>query len=183
MKIKGTIYLFAPMEKDLANRKDLREHLSRPTAGRLFLEVAEKISITASIPFSSISHLMQILDKVRLDDYPVFSKKLVPAFNGTSEKELEKRRCLRISIEDINAPTDSMRYASYLGKKGNEYIKYSFFSLNSTGKMTLLDAAVDYKYRKMYFTDFFDAGVKLSKAFSAEVAKRIPLEMKNVRNS
>ncbi len=175
MRIKGTIYLFAPMEKDLENHKDLREHLSRPTSGRLFLEATE--GFYASFPFSSISKLTQILHQVRLGELEPLTKKLVSAFNGT--KELEKRRCLRISIEDINPEHDPMKYVNYAGGKVVSRAKYYDFSLDSTGVLKLLDADLDYKYGKMYFTDFFDAGVKLAKAFAAEVNSRISLEEEN----
>lgn len=174
MKIKGLVYLFTPLKKDFNDLKSLREHLVRPTAGRLFLQKEQEDKLY-SIPFSSITKLIQILYKVHLDDYD-FTCKTVDIFVGTLGEETKfDRRCLRISIEGIDAGTDPLRYAEYAGKLATSRKKFSDFSLSSIGLLTSLDLNVDDKHHKLYFTDFFDAGIKLNKMFSAEVAKRIPL--------
>jgi len=63
MKLEGVIYFYCPKESDLKDRDMLREHLVRPTAGRIFLQISEEYQWT--IPFSSTTHLVSILNEVR----------------------------------------------------------------------------------------------------------------------
>lgn len=168
MKISGIIYFFTPLESDMKNRKELREHLASPTAGRLFLQKSEHVQWT--IPFASICHLMKILNDVRSKeaselDFTIDNRPC----KSTIEKDV--RRCFRVRIEDINAEYHPRRYLSFLGKSAKDG-----FSDESTGLLVYLDLDEEHKHYKMFFTDFFDAGTKLNKAFSKEVRRRIKVE-------
>lgn len=177
MKIEGTIYIFAPLDLDITNRnrEQLREHLIRPQAGRLFLGRTETTQWT--IPFHNICHLVQILNEFHNYigngdniSYAVESGNYSKTFN------IDNRRCIRIRIKDADPQTDPSKYSSYLSSNVQERVRRSEFSSRSIGMFVTLDTDEDYKYHKLYFTDFFDAGVKLNKIFSSQVAKRIPVE-------
>lgn len=173
MKLNGVIYYYAPKESDLKDGNILRKHLIRPTEGRVFLQIDEKHQWT--IPFRSTTQLIGIFNKVRTNEDADldFTVEKQGAFNG---REMDDRRCLRISVADVNPNTDPMRHAGYLGKKGLAKQEVSQFCEKSTGVFLLLDSDEDYRYRKIYFTNMIDAGIQLDKLFSREVAKRIPVE-------
>ncbi len=176
MKIEGLIYLFAPLESDLEDRAKVREHFARSTAGRLFLKKSE--SESWSIPFGSVTQLIRILNLVsHMTDTTALDYNVEPAAYEQSLM-IDVRRCLRIRIQDINAEIDPLRYAAYLGVEGISLAARSDFNSDSIGLLTLLDADSDYKYHKLHFEDFFDAGIKIDKMFAAEVYRRIPVEEK-----
>jgi len=176
MKLEGVIYFYCPKESDLKDRDLFREHLVRPTAGRVFLQINEERRWT--IPFGSTTHLISILNDVRRNDPTNLD--FTPEnqnFKDSRSKPKDDRRCLRVSIKDADAATDPMRNAHYrMGKQGRDAQKDQNFTCESTGQFILLDKDRDYKYRYTYFTDMFDAGIQLDKIFSREVAKRIPVE-------
>jgi hypothetical protein len=176
MKIEGTIYFFAPLEKDFNSRDDLREHLARPTAGRLFLKKNEKEQWT--IPFGSITHLVSILNDVNSNEI----SDLDFTIDGNKPYEetfnIKDRRCFRVKIQSVNPNNEPLKYAGYLGGLAKEKLKCSELSDSSIGVLIQLDIDEDNKYYKMYFNDFFDAGVKLDRMFTVEVRKRILTEEK-----
>lgn len=180
MKLEGVIYFYCPKESDFKDRAELREHLIRSTAGRVFLQTEENHQWT--IPFGSITKLISILNKVRtakVDDSRPDGLDFTTEDKSFDEgrcKPKDDRRCLRISIRDVDAAADPLCHAHYLGQEGLDRQKASKFCSKSTGQFTLLDSEKDYKYRFTYFTDMFDAGIQLDKIFSREVAKRIPIE-------
>jgi len=179
MKLEGVIYFYCPKESDLKDRDMLREHLVRPTAGRIFLQISEEYQWT--IPFSSTTHLVSILNEVRtsnIDDPQPDGLDFITedkCFDNARSKPKDDRRCLRVLIADVDAALDPMCHAHYLGQEGLDAQKASKFSSDATGQFTLLDTEKDYKYRYIYFTDMLDAGIQLDKIFSREVAKRIPV--------
>ena len=175
MKLDGVIYFYCPKESDFKDRDILREHLVRPTTGRVFIQINEEHQWT--IPFGSTTQLISILIDIRRNDPSNLD--FTPEKQNFAETKkgriLEDRRCLRISIVDVDAATDPLCHAHYLGQEGLDAQKIQNFTCKSTGQFILLDSDKDYKYRYTYFTDMFDAGIQLDKIFSREVAKRIPV--------
>lgn len=173
MKLNGTIYFYAPKESDLEDRDILREHLCRPTAGRVFLQVDEDHQWT--IPFGSTTQLVGILNKVRMSENANLDFSSEKRSVVKKDRTIADRRCLRIEVKDADPRHDPSKYGHLLDKKRQNKIKRSMFAQDSTGVFIQLDCDEDYKYKKMYFTDMFDAGTKLDKMFSGGVAKRIPV--------
>lgn len=175
MKLNGVIYFYVPKVSDFSDWKMLRSHLTHPTEGRVFLQIDDGRSWT--IPFRSTTHLVSILNEVRVSKNGDLNFKAINQKSIRGEKIKDDRRCLRISIKDADPKTDPMKNARYQDG-GVKLQEASGFCDESTGVFLLLDTKPNYRLRRVFFIDCFDAGIKLDKAFSTEVAKRIPLNIK-----
>jgi len=176
MKLQGVIYYYCPKENDLKDRDMLRKHLCWPTAGRVFLQIDENTQWT--IPFGSTTKLINILNEVRtakeVRDVD-FTKQIQAAMQDENARKMDNRRCLRISITDADPQIDPSRFWKYLDKEKQNKIRCSDFADDSTGVFIQLDSNENYNYKKIYFSNMLDAGIKLDKMFSREVIDRIPI--------
>ena len=169
--MKAVIYLFTPQETDLMNRKATRTFLARAGAGRMFWETPEDDDVSYSIPFANFATMTKLLhlaynNKLNFEKY---GKATCKGF----ESAKENRRCLRIQLDECIPEYDPRRHANYIGKGDLD----DGFSDESIGSLTLMDADFDSKVRKMFFSNFFDAGVIISKMYSKAVHSRVPLEL------
>lgn len=176
--MKAVIYLFAPRASDMQDRKSVREFLASSGTGRMFWELpaedGEQTSKTKSIPFSDVPTLVQLVKLGSTNDSD-FAKYLEVSCKDFTAKAIKERRCLRIKLESVNPRYSPRRFAHMNGRE----IPRDNFSDKTIGSIELMDADYTYKFKKLYFGDYLELGVAISKVYAAEVYARIPLHGRN----
>lgn len=168
--MKAVIYLFAPKESDLKERAACRCFMANAGAGRLFWET-EVDGVSYSIPFANFASMINLLH-LAAGDHSNLAKYLGVTCKEFEGRKMDDRRCLRIKLESVDPRYSPRRFAHMNGQD----ISNDHFNDETVGSITLMDADLDYKFKKLYFDNFFEAGIAISKVYAAEVYKRIPLQ-------